>query len=134
MHSQTWYRLTPIKCGLIPHKWISNIPAIVTIANIFTLLVDDTVIHSLGTIKLVSEHLIIPIFIAQKHNGIGLWAFANACFAAILFLVVPVEAQVGQILCILIQLWIVYIQYYLTCIQGIVRESPEAELRQVRIV
>ena len=134
MHSQTWYRLTPIKCGMIPHKWISKMSIVIALANLPTLLVKNTIIHSLVTLKLVSEHLIVPVFAAQKHNGIGLWAVVNAASVVPLFLFIPVEAQVGQIVCFLIQLWIVYIQCYLTCVQNIVRDIPHPQLRQARVV
>lgn len=134
MHSQTWYRLTPIKCGLIPHTSVSNIPLWIAAANIFTLLVDNTFIHSIGTLKLLSEHLIVPIFVEQKHNGIGPWACCNATLSIGLLFFIPVEAQAGQIICFVIQMWIVYIQFYITCVHEIVRELPEAELRQARMV
>lgn len=134
MHSQTWYRLTPIKCGLIPYKWVSNMPLCIAAANIFTLFVDNTFIHSIATLKLLSEHLIISIFVAQKHNGIALWACCNAILSGGLFFFIPIEAQVGQIISFTIQIWIIYIQFYLTCVQNIVRELPEPESRLPRMV
>jgi len=133
--ADTWYRLTPIPAKL-PGTILKHMPIILLIISIPLLYIKNNFIHAFTVVMLVSEHAIIPIFMAQLHDNskIIVWAFLNTV-VSILY-VLMVFPTVWSIFCIMkttLNLWILYIQIYITFFQPIIREI-EYQKRTPRIV
>lgn len=131
-HANTWYRLTYIHCS-INYRIFTYLPIAIVIANIPICMVHDTLIHSIATITLVSEHLLLTMFVVQTYpfKTIAVWAIINAAANIFLAQIDPV----GQSILAAGHLWILYVELYLSWYQQIVRKvEPEQRKSRVMIV
>lgn len=130
LHANTWYRLTPIHCS-INYRIFTYLPAAIVIANIPICMIHNTLIHSIVTIKLVSEHLLLTMFVVQTYpfKIIAIWAIVNTATNIFLAQIEPF----GQIILAAGHLWILYVELYLIWCQQIVRKV-DAEQRKSRVM
>ncbi len=142
MHSDTWYRLTPLPCRL-SRTYFALLPLLFTAAAIPVLFVPDDNIHILTVLRLTLEHAYVPLFTAHVHSEyiLTLWPIVSASAAAVsIILLAPIYtldhiiAGVSCIVSIAMHTWFAYIQIHILLKGGITRNEQPYECRQPRIV
>lgn len=142
MHSDTWYRLTPLPC-VLSQTYFALVPLLFAAAAIPVLFVPDDNIHILTVLRLTLEHAYVPLFTAHVHSEyiLTLWPNVTAAMAVLsITLMGPIYAPIHMIACasciasIAMHTWFVRIQIHILLRGGITRTEEPYECRQPRIV
>lgn len=142
LHADTWYRLTPNPYN-IPHTYFPFISFVFAGLAFPALFLDNTIIHIITVIRLVSNHAYVPFFVAHVHSTklLTLWSVINVAAAAGAVyayslsgsVLIPV-ATVATLVSGIINAWFIVMQCHLLLHQSIIRQEQAYEGRQPRLV